>query len=149
MLSINDRITHVDKLEICKNCLSRYAENKCKFKGCKKCGKFHNNLLHSQNDEAPTQSCSTAVNIAPTTNVNILNILSTVVVKIYDNYNEPILARALLDSGSQSNFISIELADKLRLPRKGVTCTIPGVNTSKSRAVHSITTKIESRLYLN
>lgn len=41
--SISDKLQHVNKLDICKNCLSRHSDNKCKFKGCKKCGKFHNN----------------------------------------------------------------------------------------------------------
>lgn len=143
--SISDRLQHVNKLDICKNCLSRHSDNKCKFKGCKKCGKFHNNLLHEQDaaSTVSTPASTVTAHAAPSVDVHVL--LSTAIIQIYDKYNKPILARALLDSGSQSNFMTNDLSNKLGLIQKNINCVITGVNKSKSHSAHSVTTKIQSR----
>lgn len=56
------------------------------------------------------------------------------------------MARALLDSGSQSNFITTELAKKLKLPRKKINYNIIGVDQKTSQSHFSVRTKIKGRV---
>ncbi|XP_055605651.1 uncharacterized protein LOC129753827 [Uranotaenia lowii] len=72
--------------------------------------------------------------------------LSTVVVKVLDGYGNEHLARALLDSGSQSSFISDRLCQKLRLLRHRIDQPILGIGESPIRAVCSVTTEVRSRV---
>ncbi|XP_025192037.1 uncharacterized protein LOC112592241, partial [Melanaphis sacchari] len=54
-------------------------------------------------------------------------------------------ARALLDSGSQSNFITNELANKLQLSRKKVNYAITGIDGSTNSANFAVKTTVQSR----
>lgn len=54
-------------------------------------------------------------------------LLSTAVVQVEDSEGRLHYCRALLDSGSQSSFISRELYDKLKLPAKKIDMTILGI----------------------
>ncbi|XP_050055037.1 uncharacterized protein LOC114131043 [Aphis gossypii] len=142
--TISHTSTNKFKCYFCNEGHPIYRYNKCKFKGCKKCGKLHNNLLHEQNDITPVPpSCTVTTHAAQSADVHVL--LSTAIIRIYDKFNKPVLARALLDSGSQSNFITKELSNKLGLAHKSINCEITGVNKSKSYSTHSVLTKIQSR----
>jgi hypothetical protein len=142
-MSIDERRQKVTQLEICVICLSQHAENKCKFSGCRKCGKKHNTLLHPQTETTSLPETSISTHATRTGQNQIL--LSTAIIKIQDVTNQTVLARALLDSGSQSNFITKELAYKLRLPRKNVSYNIVGVDQKISQSNFAVTTKIKGR----
>ncbi|XP_026482090.1 uncharacterized protein LOC113389248 [Ctenocephalides felis] len=67
----------------------------------------------------------------PDNTTNVL--LATIAITIMDAQNRPHIVRALLDSGSQVNLITRDLADKLALPLKG------DVNTMKVLQGRSLT----------
>ncbi|KAL4148855.1 hypothetical protein QTP88_003000 [Uroleucon formosanum] len=146
-LTVKERRENVIKLKLCTNCLSKHKENsKCKSKGCRKCGELHNTLLHEnvaeQNVEtAPSTSISAHAASAAGTKV----LLSTAIIKIFSSSNEPFLARALLDSASQGNFITNNLANKLRLAKHKFDCAISGVNSTECRVSHVVTAEVRAR----
>jgi len=118
-LGIHERRVQVEKLGICAICLSRHLGDKCKLNGCKKCGEKHNTLLHEQRaPENITTETSISTHATRSTNKQVL--LSTAIIKIEGRSKEIFYARALLDSGSQCNFVTNDLAQKLQLPRKRV-----------------------------
>lgn len=112
----------------CLNCLStnHQAEN-CKYGCCKKCSSKHNTLLHLGNSNISTEyfNSSNQSQFHPETSrehsltgfISSKNqvLLSTIKVVVYDFQRNPHICRTLLDSGSQSNFISADLANTLGL----------------------------------
>ncbi|KAJ8914861.1 hypothetical protein NQ315_014874 [Exocentrus adspersus] len=117
-LSVNERISFVDKNKCCKTCLNKHAD-KCKlsFK-CQNCRKNHNSLLHlDKSSDVPDPSSSTGetaqTNCYLSKNSdNVL--LPTVQVNIIYN-TKVITVRALVDSGSQTSFLTNEIVKKLNL----------------------------------
>ncbi|XP_062713249.1 uncharacterized protein LOC134290197 [Aedes albopictus] len=71
--------------------------------------------------------------------------LSTVVVKVRDQYGGSQLARALLDSGSQVNVMSERLCQMLKLKRRTICVPITGVGQSESTAKHAVNATVSSR----
>jgi len=129
-LSISERKQKIDRLKMCAVCLSKHAENKCKFKGCRKCGDKHNTLLHTTiNDDNNEPTVSTSINAHAASNAEHTHVLlSTAIINIRGKSEEIFCARALLDSGSQSNFITHKLAQQLQLVRKRVQLAITGID---------------------
>nr|CAI5853378.1 unnamed protein product [Callosobruchus analis] len=151
-LSISDRMQRVKKLKICINCLRGNHEMKvCRFGGCKICNAKHNTILHD-NAEGQTKNVHLVTNsqiasdelIDPSASetsseqsicafsVSSNAILSTVSVIVCDKNNGLHAIRALLDCGSQSSFISTELANKLQLPKLKTNLCVSGLNNSIS-----------------
>ncbi|KAJ8950955.1 hypothetical protein NQ318_008396, partial [Aromia moschata] len=137
-----------------------HSNLECRSSGCKICNKRHNSLLHierqnnasvsnnSGKNTSPKKSASTSssqeqinsttkdskdVTISTHCNQHKFEnfvLLSTAVISIFDSQNKPIKCRALLDSGSQSNFITQELFEKLNLPSTKVDIPVQGINSA-------------------
>lgn len=71
-------------------------------------------------------------------------ILSTALVYVYDKNNKPVQCRALLDSGSQSNFVTKELAERLGLGFSKINQPISGISTSIINITRRTDIKIKS-----
>ncbi|XP_053698661.1 uncharacterized protein LOC128745608 [Sabethes cyaneus] len=71
-------------------------------------------------------------------------LLSTALVKVFNPTGQSLWARALLDSGSQLNFISEQLVQKLRLRRNKEFIPISGVGLSSTLSKYSTTVRIQS-----
>lgn len=105
-----------------------------------------------QNRENQSSNVSCCQNIQSDSSVvncshgkcNNYTILSTAQVYIYDCDNKPILCKALLDSASQSNFITSELFQTLKLPYSRTRMPIVGINAVTSNITQSAKTKIQS-----
>lgn len=100
----------------------------CKAGSCKQCNKKHNLLLHLEDSDSAQQGASigrisynesvngnkstSSTNQKQHRSISTCNlkhpshVLSTAIVYIEDNAGHEIEARALLDNGSQSNFVS-------------------------------------------
>ncbi|XP_062535420.1 uncharacterized protein LOC134204657 [Armigeres subalbatus] len=83
------------------------------------------------------------INSSQTSSANVL--LSTVVLMVVDCNGQEHPARALLDSGSQSNIISERLCQLLRLKRCKLNIPVYGVGESSSSVNHSVSASIRSR----
>ena len=114
----------------------------------------HNTLLH----RCTTTSNKASINYSeqPSTSHASVNyaasderiILATAVVRVRSSSGQLIPARALLDSGSQSNLITEELAQLLRLKKEGgslnLTCIGETNSLSKFRVNLTVTSSVNS-----
>ncbi|XP_018374037.1 PREDICTED: uncharacterized protein LOC108768190, partial [Trachymyrmex cornetzi] len=77
--------------------------------------------------------------------------LSTAIVNVYDCHGHPHGCRVLLDSGSQLNFITQKLANKLRLNHRALNMSICGVaeGTFESKEVVNISFRSRTNKYTN
>jgi len=73
-------------------------------------------------------------------------VLATAVIKVKDSSGEFHHARALLDSGSQVNLVTEDLAQKLRIKRKESYLPLTTVNETSSAVKHSIHFTCQSRV---
>lgn len=156
-LSPADRLLQVKNLKLCTNCLKgSHSNHMCKARGCAKCGKRHNTILHfenANNNESQPNASNTNQNSDETLTMNVHNInntntlLCTAVVHIFDKQNNPIKCRALLDSGSQSNFITANLAKRLGLKTQKINLPVTGINQFSTTITCQISATMQSLYY--
>lgn len=166
-LTVSERANQAKWKGLCLNCLrSKHLAKDCLSGGCKSCGKKHNTLLHvelaslkddkdkriDQNQKQASdkdEKGSNSVNCNHTQIEKIRDsnhvLLSTAVVKVRDYKNIWVPGRALLDSGSQSNFITEEFAHRLgfRLERSKI--NVKGINQQVYHAFKAVNLSITSR----
>jgi len=99
------------------------------------------NLRNSTQTEIPTTSQPNTVCHAMTNSKHLSNATSTVmlaaaVIYVHDSNGQPQRCRAVLDSGSQLNFITSSCAQRLCLKKTNVSLSISGVGTMSSSTVH-------------
>jgi hypothetical protein len=118
-LSITERKKQVKNHKLCFNCLfNNHQVQNCKSKySCRKCNERHHTILHQESEQTTNNEVLTAVdtvnNHAFLRNKFVL--LSTAIVLVKNSSNQYVECRALLDAGSQSNFISEHMVTKLNL----------------------------------
>lgn len=161
-LPIEKRIQVVQNAHICTNCLrsTDHKSKTCKSSSCRKCNKKHNTLLHlltfsnkedkssSNSKEALTDSDKTAQPIVTqclSAHHSLRVLLSTAIVHVYDSKNQLISCRALLDNGSQMNFVTEELANRLQLKGQTFETSISGVMQGTFQAKRIINLRVKSR----
>ncbi|XP_036148476.1 uncharacterized protein LOC118647531 [Monomorium pharaonis] len=134
---------------ISRSTLAGHRAKDCTSGGCKKCSKKHNTLLHieasvnlqetSQGDsKSPTTTTADDKKLTLTSSLSLSNSdcndfkkhawLSTAIIKILNRDNKKVTCRALLDAGSQSNFITKSLTQRLGLKLQNVNVPVVGVN---------------------
>jgi len=84
-------------------------------------------------------------NSKPPNGVNDYIILSTAIVTVFDTNLQPHNCRVLLDSASQSNFITQELCESLGLVISKVNISVVGINQVYSRIQGMCTVTIQSK----
>ena len=116
-LSSTQRIQEAHALELCLSCLQKtHPSSECKG-SYSVCFQKHNTLLHSEEsnlekkkNSIPSQSIAyTAAVTALSTQSGYEALLGSAVIIVLDHRGRPHLCRALLDSGSTSNFITTDL----------------------------------------
>ena len=160
-LSINDRINEAKKLHFCLNCLRKnHVLKDCFSKSsCRRCNKKHHTLLHMEYQSNPKQtnppnSSSKPKEHAPTENVALLVssgerqlnnvLLATAIVQVPNSDGVLQPCRVLLDSASQSNFITEETVEKLHLQKLDTNSRILGINKNGSNIRFKTNLKILS-----
>ncbi|KAJ8957213.1 hypothetical protein NQ318_007775 [Aromia moschata] len=152
-----DRMTEARKVNLCINCLRPgHTGLECKLSNCKICGRKHNSLLHidtkaphdaSSSQPRPEDKQDNSENIRHTVagvagqavrHSDIESsyaeqvLLSTAVVRVRDARGNLQKCRALLDSGSQSNFITEGCCKKLNIQLMPANYSITGVGQATS-----------------
>nr|CAI5839679.1 unnamed protein product [Callosobruchus analis] len=152
MASYN-RLEKVTKLHLCINCLkSGHYTKQCRSTCCKTCGKKHHSSLHFENNSSHTNESnstggdqvissepnSSSNPVASTSTICLSShenrqiLLSTALIEVQDsdgNWNV-LVARALLDSGSQSCYITEALCSKLNLNKSKIDFAVSGLNNN-------------------
>lgn len=169
-MSILECITSIRDKALCMNCLriSLLRVKDWKFGGYKKCSKKHNTLLHittSTKQETSEQEASSAVSAVTTTDKEVactLSLtsnnssysnckryawLSTAIVKVLSHNNKWLICRVLVDAGSQTNFITRTLVEKLRLTIHNVNVPVVRVDQVVSQIWDKVKIQFCSRLY--
>ncbi|XP_062556914.1 uncharacterized protein LOC134221744 [Armigeres subalbatus] len=91
----------------------------------------------------PSTSCQT---VSPIIIGESTVILFTALVNIYDNLGNRQVARALLDSGSQSSFISESMCQRLSLNRTKVNMPVNGIGQAIVNVRYVVSVTVSSRL---
>ncbi|XP_060836335.1 uncharacterized protein LOC132918997 [Rhopalosiphum padi] len=167
-LSAGDRVTLVRDSRLCFNCLcpSHMASSCRSTFSCRLCKRRHNTLLHFENSmvsadrmEIQTSqvnpsnqpstsqepSVSAAASLSPGSEQGYV-FLSTALVFTVDRFGNQRQCRAILDSGSQVNFISGSLANRLHLRSQKSTLPVSGIGESRVQALSYVEVSIQSRL---
>lgn len=130
--SVEDRMSFVSSLKLCHNCLrSGHNPRRCRLPGgCKICKQRHNSLLHEylykNEDAAPSSEAvampalSSSEVLLCTAEVNLTNPLTGNSTKV----------RALLDSASQSSFITERVKQALQLTPQPSNTNVVGIGDS-------------------
>ncbi|XP_076300572.1 uncharacterized protein LOC143218889 [Lasioglossum baleicum] len=139
-MPFSERHDTVKRSYLCFNCLSPGHSIKACTRGkCRKCSRKHHTLLHredagindmEENEESPVSSTSHVVHSGIANSAEVgseCTVLSTALVYVIDSKGNNHKCRALLDVGSQANFVSREFFDRIALPRRAVETMVGGL----------------------
>lgn len=161
-MSRDDRLSVLKKNNLCLNCLgSGHFLKQCRsLHRCKKCQKPHHTMLHTDGKREaahrPSESSppveTPPAQVASNTAVKLKSslLLMTCSVRVSSSDGTSVEARALIDNGSTSSFVSEPLVQSLRLPRSYQSVHVSGIagssHTSSAQSIASF--KIEP-VYVN
>lgn len=149
-LSVNERLQEAKRKRLCLNCLrAGHVLKDCRAGPCQVCKSRHNSLLHINRErivEATASPESNAENMNCTFSSQKKEgvLLSTALVRVLDKNNQCHTARALLDPGSQSSFLTKSFSDKLLTPMIKVNIKICGLNETESSVTGKMNVKVQS-----
>jgi hypothetical protein len=130
---------------------------------CRKCRKRHHTLLHiDQQNQVANANRSTTSNNSPATTKGLTTaevntyhtlkgksrnhvLLATAIVDVRNKSGQYIPRRALLDSGSQSHFLTERCVQRLRLPRTQTHTSIQNISNVNTPTHHSVSLHLRSR----
>ena len=132
----------------------------CSPETCRQCHKRHHTLLHINVRARPSDRGSTDHHSAepkgnPPAEVNTYCsfkgkpqkqiLLATAIVEVRNKSGNYVPCRILLDSASQSHFITERCVQRLRLSKNQTRSTIQGISNSNAVAHHSVSIHMRSR----
>ena len=136
-LSHDEKVSVLKKNNLCMNCLnSGHFARQCKSSyRCKKCQKLHHTSLHRDVvDSAPptpsnvvSANTTTRVVSSPAVKLKSSSLLMTSRVLVFAPDGSCVEARALLDNGSTSSFVSERLVQSLAIPRSLCSVSVSGI----------------------
>ncbi|XP_039315534.1 uncharacterized protein LOC120360046 [Solenopsis invicta] len=149
-LSPQERSERVKQLRLCTNCLRKgHYSKECTFGACRKCNSKHNSLLHFEKGDQSEAKESTAATMCAANHAKVLNepnvIIATALVGINNSNKFKEQTRALLDSCSQSNFISERLCKKLKLEKIPIDVQVMSLNQAGPKINYKCEVEIVSR----
>ncbi|XP_055909622.1 uncharacterized protein LOC129944297 [Eupeodes corollae] len=147
-LPVQQRFEYAKSVPICINCLRKgHTVSKCKMSRCSVCNRSHHTLLHQY------ESTFNSLPAQPSTSFQAMHasvsadkvILATALVQIKGSSGEYMIARALLDSGSQLNFITEELAQRLKLRKEEKPLNLLGIGKASATVNKKVHAEVKSR----
>lgn len=147
-----EKLKKVNEFKLCHNCLKLgHSKSSCTNQGvCFYCKEKHHSILcFKGNKSKPNENESKSIIISGHTWFNSGSkqvFLSTAIVNIEDRYGNLHKCRALLDSGSQSCFVSKGLAAELQLKKRPANVSVLGLNQNPVSVDGSIVTTVSSRV---
>ena len=158
-LIVSERFNFVKRSGLCINCLRQgHMSSKCPSTSrCRVCNCPHHTTLHIFSAPAAhhveqQQHSSSSGTVIPQSAVSLVArcfkraIIPTAVVLIADNCGSFVPARVLLDSCSEINFITEELAKRLKLKLYPANQRINGIGEVQTSVKYSVQATIMSRI---
>ncbi|XP_058827982.1 uncharacterized protein LOC131687905 [Topomyia yanbarensis] len=175
-MAVTDRDALLKVHALCRNCFrAGHQARDCQSKfSCRNCKGRHHTLVCFKSErnkdskvtaaaasskppisKEPTTSTSTQVANVAATDVLVSGathqysskvLLATAVVLIEDEEGNRLPARALLDSGSESNFITERLSQRLKIFRDRVDISVLGIGQTGTKVKHRLRAVIRSRI---
>lgn len=158
------RIKKVQRIKVCSNCLQKgHKLETCSYGSCRICSKKHNTLLHcnkqsdivkASGEGHPGDSLDDSLQFGGTQPTTIAHcavrtsergLLATAIIKIQDAAGESHECRAFLDPGSQTNFITRDLCNRMQLPQYKNYLPIRGIHGTQTIAFTETQATILSR----
>ncbi|XP_066153054.1 uncharacterized protein [Euwallacea fornicatus] len=150
-MSPNERVGKVKQLKVCFNCLKPgHFVKDCQLRNCTKCQAKHHTLLHfepvkvQEDAPKPVESFEHQVSLSSLSSKNHV-FLSTVLVDVVSAEGKRLKVRALLDSGSQSNFITSSLCKRLKTKLGEFEVVVGGLGSKASKVKHCCHIKVCAR----
>lgn len=134
------RVSRADHLKLCHNCLKQnHSSSDCQSEfRCFTCNQRHHALLHLDSKGSPatrsipahsssaeptavgthTLHAKTSLSSSGNNTKNYMVLLGTAIVNVIDSFGNPQACRVLIDSGAQSNFITLNCLERLGLSRQ-------------------------------
>jgi len=148
-------LNYAKQSRLCFNCLQPFTRNHtCSKQVCRQCHNKHHTLLHINIQNRPNDKGSTSHNRSadakdnPTAEINTYCsfkgkpknhiLLATDVVEVQNKSGQYVSCRALLDSASQSHFITERCVQRLRLSRTQTHASIQGISNVNTAIHHSV-----------
>lgn len=136
-LPVDDRLNAVTQFGLCANCLHPgHDASVCRGGTCKYCNHKHNTLLHKEQTTPP------AITFTSTQTSSVL--LSTALVNVISCSGGKFVARALLDNGSTSCYITKDLCTKLNLQTESIQGSVTGINNKTSKLLQRTELTVQS-----
>jgi len=161
-MQAKQRLSHAKQSGLCFNCLQPFTRNHtCSKQVCRQCQKRYHTLLHmdrqnqsindkrsATNDPADARGSLTAevntyFSYMGKTRNQIL--LATAIVEFQKKSGQYVPCRALLDSVSQSHFITERCVEHLMLSRTQTHAKIQGISSVNTKTYHSVPLHLRSR----
>jgi len=174
-MEVNQRLNHAKQSRLCFNCLQLYVRNHtCSKQVCSQCHNKHHTLLHINahtrtNNKGSTNHNRSANGKGPSTNNKLTaneqnnaltevntycsfkgkpqsqTLLETAIVELRNKSGQYVPCRALLDSASQSHFITERCVQRLRLSKTQTHSSIQGISNSSAVANHCVAVHMSSQ----
>ncbi|XP_017478109.1 PREDICTED: uncharacterized protein LOC108367917 [Rhagoletis zephyria] len=168
------RFQFIQGQKYCNNCLKPgHVSKNCILRNCLKCNKKHNTLLHfedskrdvskditsvatptqgnesqsttpSRTKSTPSKDEAASLTTAKHTKSNTYVLLSTAMVKVRGIGTE-VQCRAILDSGSQVNFVTERLVKRIGISTKP-SISISGIRSRSTKIQHRVNVALQSRI---
>ena len=136
--SISDRSKLVRDWKICTNCFGRHAVDDCKsLYTCRSCHQRHHTMLHHEMSSAMPIQSNTSCNTITSSDHDV-TLLQTALVNIRDSTGSWHTARAFLDSGADSNFISTDVAKALKLKLREAHVEASGLGGARLAVIRNV-----------
>ncbi|XP_011705735.1 PREDICTED: uncharacterized protein LOC105460935 [Wasmannia auropunctata] len=146
-LSVTQRKTKVADHQLCANCLSSFHRlQECNSpKRCQVCQEAHHTLLHEDRHSGLTDSSATearAVAHLASHPRERRVLLATARVRLQVASGRSTIVRALVDSGSELNFVFESVVQRLRAPRQPTRVRISGLGETETALARSTVTAV-------
>ncbi|XP_036138905.1 uncharacterized protein LOC118644436 [Monomorium pharaonis] len=166
-LSVQQRIENARSRKLCLNCLrpADHATRQCPSGSCRVCSRKHNTLLHLQGSasdqakvEDETNQVSNPIEATASNSTNVVAthsyragssdcvMLSTALVIAEGNNDLRRSCRVLLDSGSQTSFVTREFVRSLGLTPRSTNVSISGIGGAMTCSKQAVQITLRSRL---
>ncbi|XP_049300532.1 uncharacterized protein LOC125774298 [Anopheles funestus] len=145
-MSLSQKDSLIASHKLCRNCFrTGHVAKGCQSKfRCHKCQQRHHTLLHIHQAMPEVSTPDNLIVATTACNTNLTVLLQTAMVCVIDDDGNVFKARALLDSGSMSNFMSTALAKRLSNKIQNENVSIIGIGKSESLIRHSVNATISS-----